>query len=137
MNSAPAVVINCCTSSPRTLEPFARSKQVSSTAKTSRSSSAWPSSDQTTHFLSLPPPEPSRLMATIINILERTRGGGHAGNRRAPGTPVLVTVVTLLLFAITIATVLGSDGQDAADGRCVGQHKPTTENSQRLLQIDR
>jgi hypothetical protein len=60
-------------------------------------------------------------MATIINILERTRGeggGGHSGNRSEPGTPVLVTVVTLLLFAITIATVLGSAGQDAAHELC-------------------
>ena len=79
-----------------------------------RSSSAWPSADQTSHLFPLPPPEPSRLRATIINILERTGGGGggHAGNRRESATPVLVTVVTLLLFGITIATVLASGGQD-------------------------
>jgi len=100
--------------------PLAPSKQVSSAGKTGQSSSAWSFSDQTTHLFPLPPPEPSLLVATIINILERTSGGGgHAGNRRQPGTPELVTVVTLLLFAITIATVLRSEGQDVADDRAV------------------
>jgi hypothetical protein len=87
------------------------------------------SSDQTTHLFSLPPTEQSRLRATIINILERTEGGGgggHAGNRRESGTPVLVTVVTLLLFTITIATMLGSVGQDVAGARRV----TTTDSTQ-------
>jgi hypothetical protein len=85
-------------------------------------------------------------MATIINILERTSGGGgHAGNRSEPGTPVLVTVVTLLLFAITIATVLGSEGQDAADELCVAitqgyskeiqrDFSKTTDNNEKCIQ---
>ena len=113
--------------------PFAGSKQVSSTGKIGRSSSAWSSSDQTSHLYPLHPTEPSRLGATIINIMERTRGGGggggHAGNRRESATPVLVTVVTLLLFTITIATLLASGGQDVAGGRRVTT-TTTTESTQ-------
>jgi hypothetical protein len=74
-------------------------------------------------------------MATIINILERTRGGGGGGGGgRAGNRGVrLVTVVTLLLFAITIATVQEvTEGQDeAADELCVAITQDLTKGPYR------